>query len=560
MRLRSSAFARFCTRAKPGISTLRFVLLAITVAALSSCEPWVPVAGPVRPQLILEGPTRVETMLEETERYLLVSRFETDDEGNETRRYNVVDWKSRTHCELPEGVARIEESLLGPSEKRKRTPLFLLPVVLQQEAEGDEEPVQVLTFYDELCQLRGETDYGPVSTSTASLTLDEDGREVMLYGNGKGTLAMADPWRDERTQIAEGFRAFSSVYRAGSFSAPQLLWIIENGQLTQRALDGTLVLSLGERVTGFSQVLLAQLRVAYLDDGNVYEAIGPNFEPTRIAKGACAPVYRGNSLELHSPCSDSQLVRINLMTGELTTFDDGVFEAYVDGNFSFETKRDSEGLNHQFVTQPGREAVEITPPFLGRPFVVDSTHLAGIKNIDDDATKRALMVWSSETQKDTPVFPTDAGSVETYYAVTDYRTSSYWWLVFHNQRATEGAEGHQLGTLSIVSSRDLSVEQVADNVPQSFPVARANSVRGFSIEVLPTFIKERAIAYIEDAVPLSRESRASRGSLHVRLFSGALGSKIADDVTSYRLLSAPLPGVLYGVEEGEQQGLWFAAL
>ncbi len=46
----------------------------------------------------------------------------------------------------------------------------------------------------------------------------------------------------------------------------------------------------------------------------------------------------------------------------------------------------------------------------------------------------------------------------------------------------------------------------------------------------------------------------------LRLMSGALGSIIASDVTSYHLLSAPLPGVLYGVEEGEQQGLWFAAL
>jgi hypothetical protein len=35
---------------------------------------------------------------------------------------------------------------------------------------------------------------------------------------------------------------------------------------------------------------------------------------------------------------------------------------------------------------------------------------------------------------------------------------------------------------------------------------------------------------------------------------------IAGDVTSYVLVNAPLPGVLYGVEEGDQPGLWFAAL
>jgi hypothetical protein len=371
------------------------------------------------------------------------------------------------------------------------------------------------------------------------------------------------------------------VQRAGALSAPQLVWIIENGQLTQRALDGTLVLSMGERVTAFSQVLLSQLRIAYVDDGNVYEAVGPTFEPTQIAEAACAPAYRGNSLELHSPCSESQLVRINLMTREVTTFEPGVFEAYSDSGFSFEMQRDADGLNHQFIEQPGKDKVEIEPPFLDHPFVLDSAYLAGIKILDDSPTamRRTLAVWSNGKNFD--VFAEDEGNVEGYYVVTDYRTSGYLWLVFHNRRETPDVPSHSLGTLSIVSaydpnmqpaetpgsrtvalspSRSLLIRQVADNVPLVSPVPRASSVRGYSIESLPTFAKERALAYIDDAIPLERDSRASRGTLHVRLFSGELGSKIADDVTSYHLVTAPVPGVLYGVEEGDQQGLWFASL
>jgi hypothetical protein len=531
-----------------------------TSSLLLSCGDWVPTAGPVKPQLLIEGATRVETTLDESERYLLVSRFESDDEGNEQRRYNIVDWKKRTRCELPENVARFESSLFGATGTRKQKPLFLLPVVLQQEGDGEMAGPQTLAFYDELCQLQGETDYGSVSTSIATLTLDDDGREVMLYGNGHGVLALADPWHDERTQITTGFRAFSFVYRAGAFSAPQLLWIIEDGKLTQRTLDGTLLLSFGTNVTAFSQVLLSQLRVAYVDEGNVYEAVGPLFDPTRIATGACSPAYRGSSLELHNPCADSQLVRINLMTGETTEFEPGVFEAYTDSGYSFETARDAEGLNHQYVERPGAERVEIEPPFLDHPFVVDNMRLAGLKVLDPDpaATRRTLVLWSNGVNID--VFAGDEGSVDTFFATTDYRTSSYWWLVFHNRRDTPDVQGHALGTLSIVSAADLSIVQVADNVPTLSPVPRAYSMRGFSIELLPTFSKERAIAYIDDAVPLERDPRGSRGTLHVRLFSGELGAKIADDVSSYRLITSPLPGVLYGVEEGEQQGLWFAAL
>jgi hypothetical protein len=555
MRFRSSAYAWFRSCAEPRASTLIVAALALS---LLSCGEWQPKAGPVRPQLLFEGSTRVETTLDESERYLLVSRFSDDENGDEQRRYNIVDWKSRTRCELPENVVRVEGSLLGPAQERKQEPLFLLPLVLQEEGEDDQPGPQVLTFFDERCQRYGDTDYGPVSNSTAPLTRDEDGREVMLYGNGKGTLAMADPWNDERTQITVGFRAFSFVYRAGAFSAPQLLWVLENGQLTQRALDGTLVVSLGDRVTAFSQILLSQLRVAYVDGNDVYEAVGPDFEPVRVAESACVPVYRGNYLEIHNPCTDSQLLRINLMTGETTEFAPGVFEAYTDSGFSFETQSDKEGLNHQFVEQPGRAKTEIVPPFVDHPFVVDGTHLAGIKELPTDdplVTRRSLVVWSNGN--DVEVFP-NKEVIESYYIVSNYRTSSYWFLVFHDRQDTE--DGNALGTLSIVSARDLSIEKIADKVPLAVPLARAPSVRGFSVESLPTFAKERALAYIDEAVPLDHEPHASRGTLHVRLFSGELGSQIAEDVTSYHLVTAPLPGVLYGIEEGEHQGLWFAAL
>jgi hypothetical protein len=50
------------------------------------------------------------------------------------------------------------------------------------------------------------------------------------------------------------------------------------------------------------------------------------------------------------------------------------------------------------------------------------------------------------------------------------------------------------------------------------------------------------------------------GTLHARLLSGRLGSRIDESVSSSTLVIAPLPGVLYTISEGPRRGLWFAAL
>ena len=95
-------------------------------------------------------------------------------------------------------MARFERALLGPSMARSNSPFFFLPVAVQ---DGDR---QLLRFVDEHCELHG--DYDAISQTTARFPLDDDGREVFLYGNGMGTVALADPWRDrdrDRPSIAE---------------------------------------------------------------------------------------------------------------------------------------------------------------------------------------------------------------------------------------------------------------------------------------------------------------------------------------------------------------------
>jgi hypothetical protein len=56
------------------------------------------------------------------------------------------------------------------------------------------------------------------------------------------------------------------------------------------------------------------------------------------------------------------------------------------------------------------------------------------------------------------------------------------------------------------------------------------------------------------------ENLQFKGRLRAQLLSGALAADIDSDVSSFVLVASPLPGVLYGIEEGPKAGLWFAAL
>jgi hypothetical protein len=355
-------------------------------------------------------------------------------------------------------------------------------------------------------------------------------------------------------------RRYAFVQRASAFTSPLLLWLVEDGVLTQRALDGTLVLSLGEMVTEFTQVLFGELRVTFVDHGDAYEATGPDFEPTKLADAACSPAYRGNTLELFRPCMDRQLVRINLMSGEVTEFEKGVFESYTDNLYHFELQRDAMGKVHEWVEPPGGERKEIIPQFAGRPLLLGGSRLAGLKDLPikpeepDGEKSRHFVITDLNTGTDLSVLE----GISDLFIFNDNRSSSYVWMVQHNMHVTRGE--HRVGDLSLFGERDLEIQTIRTEVPERSPLGGTpTGAHGYSVETAIPF-SEPLIILLSEAQPLSSNERLSRGKLEARLLSGDLGATIADDVSSYFLVTTPLPGVLYGVEEGEKPGLWFAAL
>lgn len=505
---------------------------------LIACGPWVPEARPVKPERVLEGAARVEMLLDPNGRYALVTRFDENGEGS----LNIVDWKHRKVCPLPDGVERFERALLGPKNQRGQRPFFWLPVMTR-----DEEGTQQLQFVDERCNV--QESYGTYSGSAGRPTLDEDGRELLLFSDGLGNLSRADPWLGDSLLLASKVRSVATALQVAD--AEQALWLIEDGKLTQRLLDGTLVLSLGEDVTDFSQAIHNGLRVAYVDGGNLFEAVGPGFKTEMIADDACEPEYRSGFLDLFQPCEDRQLVRILLFNSKVEEFPEGVYLSFDDSGYTFEYARDEDDVLHLFAEPPGGSREEVTPPIVGRPLVVDSRHLAGLidEKDEDDKPTRTFVIWTAESVVDPMqrVF----FHVGEVFPFIDIRTSSYLWLMHHD--VTDG-----FGMLSIFSERTLRLNLIAEQIPLRDPGV-GSSVRGYSIELLPAF-PEPLLMYITNATPLEHDPKAFRGLLRARLLSGDLGADIDDDVSSYAMVATPLPGILYGVEEGEHPGLWFAAL
>jgi hypothetical protein len=488
---------------------------------VNACD-WQPLARPVQPELILEGNYRVANLLDKaSNRYVLLSRRDGD-----ARHYVIFDMHEHTHCDLPAGTQSLTMLTPPVSSPPKGAPPFKMALEV---ADGKD-----LLFYlsDPDCSTTGP--FGKVGDGREdgpfNITMSEDQRSVVMWISPDNVLSFRDPWFDEQHVIAEGVSSFTPVARPsrlGLGTNEDALWLLENGRLVQRTYGGKVLFGLGKDVQEFTQAMFDTLRVAYRDGTRLFEAAGPDFKPFMVAEDGCSPRYSGNTLSVWSPCADRQLVRLDLITGMIQTFDKGVFWSYTSGGAVFEQSQDEQG-EHLFVTLAGRTRTEIKPRLDRYIDVIDPTHVAG--RTED----RRFGVWSP-----------DEGFRQLFKGVVDLtpfidlRTSSYLWLMLHE--ATNG-----LGTLSVFDQKDYKLKKLATGVPTS----------GYSVETIDT-LGEPIVVSLEDA---KEQGGVRSADLRARLLSGDLGSSIDSKVTSYTMLAVPVPGLLYTIDDEARRGLWFAAL
>lgn len=492
---------------------------------------WEPQAKPVTPQLLLTGSVRVDRALDDSYRFVLLTR----DPSGESRR-SIIERATKKVCDLPKGTINVGGRLLDPTAP-KGSSLFWLPLIVSRENED-----RALYYADEYCNLRGP--FGRAS-STNGIALDGGGQEVSLVGDGSGNLSLVNPWTEEVTRIAENVSEYRSVQRLLNGNIPvgtQALWLLEGGALTQRSLNGELLFTRGQDVTKFEQALFNSLRVAYVDGGSLYEASGPDFQPIFISENACVPRYFGVDLNFFTPCADRQLARIDLTTGSLETFEPGMLWTYEQSGYLFEYIRTEQGLKF-FATPPGQ-----TERKLVEPAIVDNLQALGDTLVGRSANDE-IVIWNARFG----AFPFASGVTQSPVPFHDTRANEVSWVVARNV-------SENVATLSLYRQGDFRHVSI-DSSAEEFGEVIATSVptNGYSVVIL-TQVSEVAFIFIEDAEPVSDSDSRLRGRLRARLASGALGAVVDEDVTSYATVYIPLQGIVYSVEKGDRTGLWFAAL
>jgi hypothetical protein len=512
--------------APPLLSFVVAVLLGGLLCLPVGCT-WEPIAHTLQPELLLAGPARVAGLVDAQGHHAIVELGL----GADMRR-QIVDVEQRTSCALPAGARPVGLPLYSTSQPREGKVVFLQPLV---QGEGVEGKLADLWYTDEKCQLRGP--FGAVSSDPQQISLRADGRAITLVQGEDNNLRIVDPWTNAVRPIANSVTGFASVQQPDGTTAPEALWLIESGKLTQRALDGTLLVAIGSRVSGFQQLLSDQLRVTYRDGSDVFEAKGPDFTPVLIAEDACRPAYNGRSLELRKPCADDQLVRIDLTTGEIKTFTKGVYDVYQQGDVSFELQHAPEG-NEVWVSVLNVRT-QLLPSPRNAISALDREHVAG--RTEDGR----FGIWSV-----TQPFAVGYQQVQDIKTFRDRRTNRLLWLMFYEVVG-------DVGKLALFEQTDL--ERVTVGLPAGTPTMLSEQVQQY--ELFDTGVLPEPIVLSLDApITKTADGETFQGTLYARYLSGSLGAKIDDGVSSSKVTLVPVPGVLYGILEGPKSGLWFATL
>lgn len=511
------------------LSSVVAVLLGSLLCVLPVACTWEPLARSLKPERLLEGPARVNGMIDAEGRYAMVELGL----GSEMRRH-IVNVEDKTDCTLPAGVRQVGRPLYAPNQRRQGSVVFLQPLL---SGEGIEEQLPELWYTDEKCQMRGP--FGAVSRDPEQISLRADGRAITLVLGEDNNLRLVDPWTNAVRVIALKVGGFTQVQQPEGTTAPEALWLLESGKLTQRALDGTLLVSIGSRVGGFQQLLSDQLRIAYRDGDNVFEAKGPDFTPVLIAEDACRPAYNGRSLELRKPCKDDQLVRIDLTSNEVKTFAKGVYDVYQQGEVSFELVHGADGNNQVWVSVQTSRA-QLIPTPRNAISALDRERVAG--RTDDGR----FGIWST-----TQPFVVGYERVLDVKTFRDRRTGRLLWLMYYDVV-------DNLGKLALFEQSDL--ERVSAGLTAGIPTELSAEALLGAYRVVDTGTLPEPIVLSLDAPLVTAADKTVGGTLYARYLSGSLGAKIDDGVSSSEITLIPLPGVLYGILEGPKSGLWFAAL
>jgi hypothetical protein len=325
----------------------------------------------------------------------------------------------------------------------------------------------------------------------------------------------------------------------------EALWIIAAGELRLLTLDGEPLASLGSDVSALT-IARNRDRIAYVDGGDLYEAVAPLFAPSLIASDACAARYGGDTLEFFAPCAESTLQRVKLSNGKYDVFAEGVFASFSQEGVKLDYSHDRTGATVLDAEFGDGKRITVEPTLDSqRVYVIDDRRIAGL-------SEQQFGVWNRGDQSFAPWLDHVAQIVPHHRG----KKHTFAWLVHHDVVDS-------LGTLTLLD-QDGNASEIARDVPlpaqQGFVVEGGSALAQYPFSAPLVVLLEGAYARSEALAPDREPLNRFCGRLTALAITGAPRASLADDVCSYAIVAAPVPGVLFSVAAVERQGLWFVAL
>jgi hypothetical protein len=508
----------------------RAALLAVFALYGASCG-FDPVARPPRPEQLSAEHVRVLSTLDARGEYALLAR--QSEEG--PPRIAISRWRLKQRCDVPI-VGEPTSAPLPPARGSRGQPALYIPLAVPSDDSSSE-----LWLVDEQCEAYGPL--GSVDARSVRTVIRDDEGGHLLYRDAEQRLLVLDPRRGLTPRVlAEEVTILRATRELGGRER-EAVWAVAGGVLTLLTLEGEPLLAIGREVTEIAASRDRE-RIAFVDGGQLYEAVAPDFQPNLLASDGCAPRYGRDTLEFNAPCEQELLQRVQLSTGEYREFAPGVFASFeqegVQLDFAYE------GETTVLSATIGDNAPVTVEPTLQEGFV----YVLADQNIAGLDPEGRFGTWNRRTRSFEPL-------IEAVHEVVPHRRGkqhTFTWLVYHDVEAA-------LGTLSLV---DVGGESsvIARGVP--LPAQQGFVIEDGSALAQYPFAAPLAVL-LEEAYPLGEESEQSDaqrfcGRLKALAVTGAPRAVLAEDVCSYAIVAAPVPGVLFSVEAGPKRGLWFVAL
>lgn len=507
--------------------------LRTALALLAASCSFDPVARLPRPERLSDDYVRVLGTLDARGEYVLLAYHQ---EGEGLPKVAISNWRRDQRCDVPL-VGEPTSAPLPRARGARGQPALYIPLAVPSDDEQSE-----LWLVDEQCKVYGP--FGPVRPSSVRTVIRDDQGGHLLYRDPEQRLFLLDPRAGLVPKVlAEDVTSVRATREPGALER-DAVWIVSSGVLKLMTLEGETLAALGRMVTENALSRDGE-RIAFVDDGELYEAVLPDFAPNLLARDGCAPRYGRDTLEFNAPCEQEILQRVNLSTGEYRDFAPGVFASFEQEGVQLDFARDGEETVLS-ATIGDTEPITVDPTFERRyVYVLADQRIAGL------APDGRFGTWDRRTRTFEPL-------VEGVREIVPHRRGkkhTFTWLVYHD---VEGS----LGTLSLIDA-DGGTSVIARGVPlptqQGFLIENGSALAEYPFAAPLAVLLEDAYP-MDDASELAEEAPRFCGQLKALAVTGAPRAVLAEDVCSYAIVAAPVAGVLFSVEAGEERGLWFVAL